>query len=179
MRLDNFTVDNFRSITNAKIPTADFTVLIGQNNEGKSNLMSALVAAMGLIKSHASGASSKDSEYQDVVDVDITEPDSGTHYNWRRDFPLHLQKKYSAERGKLSAAKAAKMAGKYVTQFRLTLELTTSEVQEFLSQIGINLNGKLPILITVGKEKQRNCEVYRSPDSYQLHPNNSNRGRIL
>ncbi|MCA1322888.1 ATP-dependent nuclease [Herbaspirillum sp. alder98] len=161
MRLDNFTVDNFRSITSAKIPTADFTVLIGQNNEGKSNLMSALVAAMGLIKSHASGASSKDSDFQDVAEVDVSDTEPGSHYSWRRDFPLHLQKKYSLEIGKLGSSKAAKIAPKYVTQFRLTLELSAVEVQEFRKVIGINLNGKLPISITIGKDNEPEFKVVK------------------
>ena len=47
MDLIEFSVTNFRSITTAhKIKLQDFTVLVGKNNEGKSNLLNALNAAM-------------------------------------------------------------------------------------------------------------------------------------
>lgn len=47
MELVNFSVTNFRSITKAhKVSVSDTTVLIGRNNEGKSNLLRALDVAM-------------------------------------------------------------------------------------------------------------------------------------
>ncbi|HYD82192.1 MAG TPA: AAA family ATPase [Paucimonas sp.] len=54
MRLVSFSVTNFRSITDAhKIPISDSTVLIGRNNEGKSNLLRALSIAMKALTAHA------------------------------------------------------------------------------------------------------------------------------
>ena len=39
MKLNKFSVTNYRSITrNSKITLQDFTVLVGKNNEGKSNM---------------------------------------------------------------------------------------------------------------------------------------------
>jgi AAA15 family ATPase/GTPase len=47
MRLGLFSVKNFRSITSAeKLPLGDFTVLVGPNNEGKSNILEALALGM-------------------------------------------------------------------------------------------------------------------------------------
>jgi predicted ATPase len=47
MRLVSFSVENYRSITKARrIPLAASTVLIGPNNEGKSNILRALSVAM-------------------------------------------------------------------------------------------------------------------------------------
>jgi AAA15 family ATPase/GTPase len=47
MRLTYFTVSNYRSITTAyKLELKGVTVLIGKNNEGKSNLINALNLAM-------------------------------------------------------------------------------------------------------------------------------------
>lgn len=81
MRLVSFSVENYRSITKTEnIPTSDFTVLIGQNNEGKSNLLSALVTAMKIIGLHAQ------------TDSDESDNSSEKPYLWSRDFPLHLQK---------------------------------------------------------------------------------------
>ena len=43
MRLLSFSVVNYRSITNArKIQTHNMTVLVGKNNEGKSNILRSL-----------------------------------------------------------------------------------------------------------------------------------------
>jgi putative ATP-dependent endonuclease of OLD family len=54
VRLVNFSVTNYRSITVAhKIGISDVTVLIGKNNEGKSNLLRALDVAMHLLQLHA------------------------------------------------------------------------------------------------------------------------------
>ncbi len=47
MRLEQFSVQNFRSIEKAeKLPLGDFTVLLGPNNEGKSNILQAMVMGM-------------------------------------------------------------------------------------------------------------------------------------
>ncbi len=42
MKIREITIKNFRSVKNAKLATADFTVLIGPNNSGKSNILHAL-----------------------------------------------------------------------------------------------------------------------------------------
>ena len=56
MKLVGFSVTNFRSITKAhKLPISDSTILVGQNNEGKSNILHALTAAMELVRQHAIG----------------------------------------------------------------------------------------------------------------------------
>lgn len=40
MRLVSFSVRRFRSITEAyKLPLGDYSVLVGPNNEGKSNIL--------------------------------------------------------------------------------------------------------------------------------------------
>lgn len=49
MRVESFKVLNFRSIEAAEIPLADLTAMVGPNNEGKSNILRALVAAMSLL----------------------------------------------------------------------------------------------------------------------------------
>ena len=55
MRLLSFSVVNFRSITNArKIQTNNMTVLVGKNNEGKSNILKALTLAMDILKMYSS-----------------------------------------------------------------------------------------------------------------------------
>jgi predicted ATP-dependent endonuclease of OLD family len=49
MQLQGITVQKFRSITAArKIPLDRMTILVGPNNEGKSNILRALVLAMAV-----------------------------------------------------------------------------------------------------------------------------------
>ena len=56
MKLINFSVTNFRSITAAhKIAISDRTVLVGKNNEGKSNLLKALQVSSELLQEHSLG----------------------------------------------------------------------------------------------------------------------------
>lgn len=54
MKLIEFSVTNYRSITTAhKIPLQNLTVLVGKNNEGKSNLLTALNVAMNAVIMHS------------------------------------------------------------------------------------------------------------------------------
>ncbi|CAJ0703522.1 hypothetical protein LMG18102_03990 [Ralstonia mannitolilytica] len=122
MRLVSFSVTNFRSITDAhKIPIGDSTVLIGRNNEGKSNLLRALNLAMRALIAHA--------------DEDGVSRYDNQRYSWRRDFPISLQDRTRA----------------LDSIFRLEFSLTDDEVGEFREKIKSNLNGTLPVEIRFGK----------------------------
>ena len=79
MQLVDFSVTNFRSITRAhKISLHNLTVLVGRNNEGKSNLLNGLNVAMQTMILHAKQSRS---HYQ--------------LYNWERDFPVQFQERKS------------------------------------------------------------------------------------
>ena len=53
MQLVNFSVTNYRSITTAhKASISNTTILIGRNNEGKSNLLKALDVGMTALQPH-------------------------------------------------------------------------------------------------------------------------------
>lgn len=77
MQLVNFSVTNYRSITKAhKINLQNITVLVGRNNEGKSNILMALNVAMETMMQHAN--------HENVHE----------HlYEWKRDFPVQLQQR--------------------------------------------------------------------------------------
>jgi recombinational DNA repair ATPase RecF len=52
MRLVAFSVQKYRSVIAAeKLQLRDLTVLVGPNNEGKSNILQALVTGMGYLSS--------------------------------------------------------------------------------------------------------------------------------
>jgi len=81
MQLINFSITNYRSIIKAsKLPVSNLTVLIGQNNEGKSNIANALASAI-LALSNPSRL--RIPHRQRAIDY----PES---YDWQRDFPISL-----------------------------------------------------------------------------------------
>lgn len=139
MRITTFSVTNFRSITSAhKISIADTTVLIGKNNEGKSNLLRALQIAMDLLQSHAHSERSaiRSAMRSFGGDNDVS-------YHWIRDFPIQLQTRKSSTQ----------------TIFRLDFLLDQFEVEEFKKEIGSSLNGALPLEIKVGKDNEAQISI--------------------
>ena len=133
MRLTSFSVTNFRSITDAhKIPIGDSTVLLGRNNEGKSNVLRALSIAMKALTSHAGD---EPYAYRDTRDTQA--------YSWRRDFPISLQ-------GRTNGLDSI---------FRLEFELTAQETEEFRETIKSNLNGNLPIEVKFGRNNKADINV--------------------
>ncbi len=50
MQLSYISIENYRSITNAhKIEPSNLTVLVGKNNEGKSNIVKAIALCMDIL----------------------------------------------------------------------------------------------------------------------------------
>lgn len=136
MELVNFSVTNFRSITNAhKVSISDRTVLIGRNNEGKSNLLRALDVAMTSLQRFAF-------EHKFWKLAIRSRRDEKTFY-WERDFPINLQERKSGTQ----------------TIIRLEFLLNEDEITEFKENIKSNLNGTLPIVIKIGKDSVPNIEV--------------------
>lgn len=130
MRLETFSVSNYRSITKAhRLRISDSTVLLGQNNEGKSNLLSALATAMTVVSQLADGRIVRGRvrfEYGLRV---------RNLYDWSRDFPIPMQE--------------SNPDGESV--FRLEFSLTDTERAEFRASVGSILNESLPIEIKIGK----------------------------
>ena len=135
MKLTKFSVTNFRSITTAHdIKISDSTILIGKNNEGKSNVLKALSVAMNLLAEHRyhdRNANLKRRHTRQRVGYRMNEG----LYDWKRDFPVSLQ---SRERGTKSI-------------FKLDFEFSDDECTEFKNSTGSKSNGHLPIVITFDK----------------------------
>lgn len=139
MNIVNFSVTNYRSITQAyKIPISEISVLIGKNNEGKSNMLKALNVSMEILRNHGSN--------RRTYINSLTRRRSGTSYDWERDFPISIQSR------------------KNNTQsiFRLEFELSEEEVSEFKKEIKSNLNGTLPIEIRIGKDREPQIKVIKT-----------------
>ena len=84
MRLVSISVENYRSIAKApKIRLGSSTVLVGPNNEGKSNILRALVAGMNILTSQRSVVRTASG-----VRLPRIPP---RFYDWEKDYPVHLQ----------------------------------------------------------------------------------------
>jgi len=129
MKLISFSVTNYRSITTAhKINLDDLTVLVGKNNEGKSNILKALALSMTQIILHQSSSKARN------IRKSYRNDDSS--YIWERDFPVSLQTRTKNTD----------------STFKLEFRLDTSEALEFKREIGIHVNGDIPIEIKIGKD---------------------------
>lgn len=142
MKLVSFSVENYRSITTArKIPLSDYSLLIGANNEGKSNILHALTLAMdALVSWHRTIRRTVDGRLVRLP-PSIVGRQYAAKYDWNTDFPIGKQAKANEH-----------------SRTNITLEflLTDQEVILFRNEIKSNLNGTLPILVSFG---QNNFEL--------------------
>ncbi len=124
MQLTYFTVSNYRSITTAyKLDLQNMTILIGKNNEGKSNLIKSLNLAMEIIQSTCGLC-------RRIIPHHL--------YTWREDFPVNLQNK-------------TKLKNKS-TEFRLDFKLCKEEILDFYEKVGSNINGDLSVYIKIKQD---------------------------
>jgi predicted ATP-dependent endonuclease of OLD family len=123
LKIFSFSITNYRSITTAhKIELGNHTVLIGKNNEGKSNILKALNLAMEIL-----------TKPYNVLRRSSTAV--RRHYNWTRDFPIQYQDR---KKGLQSI-------------FRIGFKLDDSERNTFYQETGSWINGDLEIIIKLGK----------------------------
>jgi putative ATP-dependent endonuclease of OLD family len=134
MKLVSITVKNYRSITKAhKLQLGSSTVLIGRNNEGKSNILRALVAALSFLRLGRHADIHRGAARQLYI-VPVYERQR--LYNWENDFPIALQK--------------TQPDGK--SEVTLEFELEFSELQLFKRRVGSNLNTNLPVKMMLGRQ---------------------------
>jgi len=133
MKLVSFTVHNYRSITSAnKIAVSDITILVGKNNEGKSNLLRAINLSMTALRL-----------YQDPIGIRR----SRILFDWNSDYPVSLQKSNRQKKK---------------SEFTLEFELTSDEVMEFKNRYNHQLNGYLPIRISFGQDNKPELKVVKN-----------------
>ena len=130
MRLVSFSIKNYRSIRSAeKIAIGELTVLIGPNNEGKSNILRGLVSGMQILSRGPSAAARRATQTVYVQ--------RGDEYRWERDFPMALQ--------------STDPDGATVLDFEF--ELDSDEVDAFFKETKSKLNGSLPIRLSIRRER--------------------------
>ncbi len=130
MKIVSFSVKNFRSITNAhKIPIFDKNVLIGPNNEGKSNILQGLILTLQYLIS--SNSTRRFPHYYNDDEF------SYISYDWKRDFPIPLQNRNSEDS----------------SDFTIEFELSPDEKKQFNKKIGSNLSNNLILNISFYRDK--------------------------
>lgn len=145
MQLVAFSVTNFRSITKAyRFDVRQNTVLIGPNNEGKSNVLRALVTVLETLRGLAGIRIHGGRLRANIRHAGI--------YDWQRDFPIALQ--------------ATTPKGESV--FNVEFRLNGDEVAEFGAEVGSNLNGTLPIELKLGQIAPGFRVVKRGPGGTAL-----------
>ena len=142
MKLIEFSVTNYRSITTAhKLQLQNLTVLVGKNNEGKSNLLTALNVAMSAVAAHGM-----------LQGMNAGMRASRIQYDWQRDFPIQFQQRHSG----------------LESIFKLNFRLEGAELNDFHNQTGIRGNEDIPISVKIGKDNRPKIEVpKRGSSSYK------------
>lgn len=126
MKLSSFSVINYRSITNArKIQTNNMTVLVGKNNEGKSNILRALTLAMDIMKMYSSDPRS--------LRLSANYLKSRIRYDWEQDYPLSLQERNPNG----------------FSSIELDFELNATDISVIRNLTGIRLSGHIPVRVSV------------------------------
>lgn len=130
MKLRSIQVQNYRSISDTnRLPLEDgLTVILGPNNEGKSNLLRAIVLAMECLRSVrmplSPGLRSEEGIYFRLI---------RNSYEWENDFPQKLQEKQPDGH----------------TILTLEFDLSDEERKQFKKACGSAINDSLPIEIRV------------------------------
>jgi AAA15 family ATPase/GTPase len=131
MKLVAFSVRNYRSIVEAyKLSLGSYTVLVGPNNEGKSNIVKAIALSLAVL---TRGRIYRRTRH---APVRYYRTEFRFDYEWSRDFPVSLQSRYSSGR----------------SEFILEFNLTQEDFDIFREQVGVNLTTNLKIKLGFGPE---------------------------
>lgn len=128
MKLISFSVKNYRSIRNAyQIDLSNYSVIVGPNNEGKSNILRALAFSFNVLLDRRL-ARSRSFPYGHL------RSNEDLSYCWERDYPMMLQTKSPKGR----------------SEFTLVFDLSSDERKLFAKQFEVNLSKQLKIRTTLG-----------------------------
>lgn len=129
MQLISISVKNFRSLADVKkIPLGKMNVLIGKNNEGKSNLLTALSIALNTISNYAKRP--RRPHFRSDVN----------YFNWDRDFPISEQER---------------KGGHKKTTIKLEFSLTDDDIKEIQDKLQVKLLNKILLVDTTFKKYDR------------------------
>lgn len=128
MRIVSFEATKYRSIKKTnKLTISNYCVLIGPNNEGKSNLLNGLVTALNLVSAGNYSVGRIRSRASNNYFY------GGDNYVWDRDIPVAYKEKRETK-----------------TVFILGFEMTTAERKDFKRELGSNLKNSLALKLELG-----------------------------
>jgi len=129
MKLIAFSVRNYRSIIEAyKLSLGSYTVLVGPNNEGKSNIVKAIALSLSILTRAQVRRRARRGPFR------YYSTESRFDYEWNRDFPVSLQLRYPTGR----------------SEFTLEFDLTKEDFDMFRDQVDVNLTTNLKIKLMFG-----------------------------
>ena len=142
VRLKSFSIENYRSISSArKINLGDITVLIGKNNEGKTNILNALTIAMEAIERFSIAGSTQRGLFSS----------RNRRYVFDRDFPKNVDEE------------------KCASIFELEFELGDEEIKAFRKDTGLKNNHILFVKIEFEGENSPNISFPKKrKETYDL-----------
>lgn len=130
MIIENFSIKNFRSIINAeKLPLSSLSILIGPNNEGKTNFLQGLILVLNYLGNEGMYGRrnylirKRNYRYREEI------------YDWSRDFPLNEQQEDLNGR----------------TNFAIEFTLSRKEIADLKRSIKHKLEGNLLINLTFSR----------------------------
>lgn len=130
MRIKTFTVNNYRSIKTANsISISNKCVIIGPNNEGKSNILQGLALCLATITEGYRRRIRKSPSYRPGHN------NRRIGFDWERDFPIDLQ--------------ASEANGE--SSFELTLDMTPAERKALSSLLKDSLLDEMTLIMKFGK----------------------------
>ena len=150
MNLTEFSIKNYRSLLEVpKIRCSSQTILLGQNNEGKSNILRALNISMRSLLAHA--------EPRNPIYYPRSSARSrrnpGYVFDWSCDFPTQFQ---GRKQGRSSI-------------FKLTFALTADELIEFQESFRSQINGFLRFEVTFDEDNRSSVKFLKQgPHSAKL-----------
>ena len=90
MKINSISIANYRSITTVKeLPLSDYSVILGKNNEGKTNILSAIKLAIVSLKIKA--AMLDDTMLRKTAFFSEWRREKDSLYQYERDYPMSLQ----------------------------------------------------------------------------------------
>jgi hypothetical protein len=135
MRINSISISRFRSIIEAEsIALGDLTILIGKNNEGKSNIIKPLTVAVDSIQEYS------------TLGGRFLGPPGTRSYIWERDFPIQL--KTDDQKNKKS-------------RFRIDFSLDENDLIYFREVVRSNINGILPVEVQIGSDHRIEFRVLK------------------